>query len=136
MAQLLLLSRVPPIRPMRLALCLLRGESATLEAVTRRNGENLPALPPDAVIEANLTLEGGVERPQHLALPPALAEILREVDAANRLAARAAFGDREALREVLETDPALEGLDRLYCMDVAEALIRLHADVLPRFADS
>ena len=135
MAQLLLLSKVPPVRPMRLALALLRKESAEIEAVARKNNGNLPALPPEAVIEAKLTLRDGEEIPQRISLPPALAEILREVDAVNRLAARAAFGDREALREVLETDPAMEGLDRLYCMDVADALIRLHADVLPRFRD-
>jgi len=135
MAQLLLLSRVPPIRPMSLAMMILRGESGSMDAVTRRNGENLPDLPPEAIIEARLTLSDGEEIPQHLALNPALAEILREVDAANRLASRAAFGDREALREYLETDPALEGVDRLYAMEVAEALIALHSDVLPRFRD-
>jgi len=134
MAQLLLLSKVPPIRPMRLAMALLRRESARLEAVTRRNGKNLPGLSPEAVIEANLTLEEGAEKPEGILLPPALREICGEIDAANRLAARAAMGDREALREYVETDPALEGLDRLYCMDVVEALIRLHGDVLPRLA--
>ena len=45
-------------------------------------------------------------------------------------AAKAAEGDREALRECVETDPALGGLDRLYCMDVVQALIRLHEDIL------
>ena len=63
----------------------------------------------------------------------ALADILCEVDRANRLAAKAAFGDREALREYVESDPALDGLDRLYCMDVVNALIRMHEDVLTRF---
>ena len=58
---------------------------------------------------------------------------LREVDRANRLAAKAALGDREALREYVETDPALDGLDRLYCMDVVNALIRMHEDVLTKF---
>ena len=62
--------------------------------------------------------------------PYSVAEILREVDGANRLAAKAAEGDASALRECVETDPALGGLDRLYCMDVVNALIRLHADVL------
>ena len=65
-------------------------------------------------------------------MPEALAEILNEVDTANRLAAQAAAGDRGALREYVETDPALAGLDRLYCMDVVDALIRMHADVLTR----
>ena len=66
-------------------------------------------------------------------VPEALADILGEVDRANRLAAKAAFGDREALREYVETDPALDGLDRLYCLDVVDALIRMHEDVLTRF---
>ena len=55
------------------------------------------------------------------------------MDNANRLAAKAAFGDREALRECVETDPALDGLDRLYVLDVVEALIRMHEDVLTKF---
>ena len=130
MAQLLLLSRVPPIRPMKLALAVLRGETADIPAVTRRNGRELPQLPEEAVIEAELSLREGAEASHGTALPPALAEVLRAVDETNRLAARAATGDRQALRECVETDPALEGLDRLYCMDVVEALIRLHEDVL------
>ena len=134
MAQLLLLSKAPPVRPMRLALALLREETASLPAVVRRNGENLPQLAPEAIIEAELRLEAGVEKPLELHLPVALAEIMAEVDCANRLAARAATGDREALREYVETDPALAGLDRLYCMDVVEALIRMHQDVLGRIS--
>ncbi len=126
MAQLLLLSKAPPVRPVRLALAVLRGETAELPAVTRTNGGNLPQLPGDAVIEADLRLERGKEQPLGLRVPEALADILREVDLANRLAARAAEGDREALREAVETDPALDGLDRLYCMEVVQALMRLH----------
>jgi alpha-galactosidase len=132
MAQLLLLSKAPPIRPVKLALALLRKETAVLEAVTRRNGRTLPDLPPEAVIEANLALRDGEDVTESIRLPVALAEIMTEVDAANRLAAKAAAGDREALREYMEEDPALGGLDRLYCMEVADALIRMHADVLPR----
>ena len=132
MAQLLLLSKAPPIRPVKLALALLRKETAVLEAVTRRNGRTLPDLPPEAVIEANLALRDGEDVTESIRLPAALAEIMTEVDAANRLTAKAAAGDREALREYMEEDPALGGLDRLYCMEVADALIRMHADVLPR----
>ena len=55
---------------------------------------------------------------------------MREIDETNRLAAKAAEGDVSALRECVETDPALGGLDRLYCMDVVNALIKLHEDVL------
>ena len=124
MAQLLLLSKVPPVRPMKLALALLRKETAEIPAVARKNNGVLPQLPKDAIIET---------APPAIRVPEALADILGEVDNANRLAAKAAFGDREALRECVETDPALDGLDRLYVLDVVEALIEMHSDVLTHF---
>ncbi len=133
MAQLLLLSRVPPVRPMRLALALLRGETAEIDAVARKNNGVLPQLPKDAIIETGLSLKDGKDVTAPVRVPEALADILCEVDRTNRLAAKAAFGNREALREYVETDPALEGLDRLYCMDVVNALIRMHSDVLAHF---
>ena len=49
------------------------------------------------------------------------------------LAALAAAGDRSALRECVEVDPALAGRDRLYVQDVVEKMIQLHSDVLSRF---
>ena len=130
MAQLLLLSKAPPIRPMRLALAVLRKETAEIPAVTQRNENEMIQLPPEAVIETTLYLKDGEEQKQAIRVPEALAEVLREVDETNRLAARAAEGDTGALRECVETDPALGGLDRLYCMDVVQALIRLHEDML------
>ena len=134
MAQLLLLSKVPPVRPMKLALSLLRKESAEIPAVARRNGKTLPQLPEDAVIETALVLRDGADETPAVRVPEALADVLREVDSANRLAAKAAEGDREALREYVETDPALGGLDRLYCLEVVNALIRMYEDVLTHIA--
>ena len=130
MAQLLLLSKAPPIRPMRLALALMRKETGTYPAVTRRNGCEMPQLPREAVIETSLRLENGEPAECGIRIPEALAETMAEIDDANRLAARAAMGDPGALREYVETDPALGGLDRLYCQDVVEALIRLNEDML------
>lgn len=130
MAQLLLLSKAPPIRPIRLALSVLNGKDDAIPAVTRRNGGTMPQLSPDAVIETELRLENGKDATEPVRVPEALAEILAEVDEANRLAARAAAGDMGAVREYVETDPALSGLDRLYCQEVVEALIRQNADML------
>ena len=133
MAQLLLLSKVPPVRPMKLALALLRKETAEIPAVARKNNGVLPQLPKDAIIETALVLKDGKDETPAIRVPEALADILGEVDNANRLAAKAAFGDREALRECVETDPALDGLDKLYVLDVVEALIEMHRDVLTKF---
>ncbi len=135
MAQLLLLSKAPPVRPLRLALAVLRGENAELPAVVHRNGREMPQLSPEAVVETTLRLEKGQPEARGVRVPPALAEVMAEIDGVNRLAARAAMGDREALREYVETDPALDGLDRLYCMDVTEQLIRMHRDMLPLYAE-
>lgn len=132
MAQLVLLSRAPAQRPVQLALALLRGTDLRMAAVTRRNRGVLPQLENHAIIETELTLRAGEDVSPARRVPEALADILRAVDETNRLAARAAAGDRSALREAIETDPALDGLDRLYLQDVADKLIELHRDVLPR----
>ncbi len=132
MAQLVLLSKAPAQRPVQLALALLRGTDLRMAAVTRRNRGVLPQLENHAIIEAELTLRAGEDVSPAHRVPEALADILRAVDETNRLVARAAAGDRGALREAIETDPALDGLDRLYLQDVADKLIELHRDVLPR----
>ena len=132
MAQLLLLSKAPPIRPMQLALAVLRKGDLRMPAVTRRNNETLRQLAKDAIIEAELVLEGGEVQPQGLMLPGELADICADIDETNRLAARAAGGDRGALRACIELDPALEGLDRLYCQELVDKLIEMHNDVIER----
>lgn len=132
MAQLVLLSKAPAQRPVQLALALLRGTDLRMAAVTRRNRGVLPQLENHAIIEAELTLHAGEDVSTARRVPEALADTLRAVDETNRLVARAAAGDRGALREAIETDPALDGLDRLYLQDVADKLIELHRDVLPR----
>lgn len=132
MAQLVLLSKAPAQRPVQLALALLRGTDLRMAAVTRRNRGVLPQLENHAIIEVELTLHAGEDVSPARRVPEALADILRAVDETNRLVARAAAGDRGALREAIETDPALDGLDRLYLQDVADKLIELHRDVLPR----
>ena len=133
MAQLLLLSKAPPIRPMQLALAVLRGDDCDIPAVTRTNNGELPQLAKSAIIEAELSQRGGEIVPHGMVLPLPLMEICGEIDETNRLAALAAAGDRSALRECIEVDPALAGLDRLYVQDVVDKMIQLHSDVLSRF---
>lgn len=135
MAQWLLLSKAPAVRPMRLAAAVLRGQDLEMAGVTRVNRGEIVNLPRNAVIESDLTLRGGVEVPHGYRLPAPLAQCCMDIDEAARLAAQAATGDRTALRECVEIDPAMEGLDRLYCQQVVEALIRLNGDVLGRLVD-
>ncbi len=134
-AQLLLLKDTPSVRPVRLALAILRKETAVISAVTHQNRGELPQLPATAVIESNLHLQDGVMQPQKLTLPPALYEIMYDIDETNRLSASAAAGDWSSLRECVEVDPALEGLDRLYVQEVVRRLVQLNGDVLSRLSD-
>ena len=135
MAQLLLLSKVKPVRPVQLALALLRGEDCDIPAVTRRNNGELPDLPKSAMIESTLTQRGGEIVPHGIEMPYPLVEICEEIDNAGRLAAQAATGDRSALRECVETDVAMYGLDRLYLTEVVSRMVVMHSDVLGRFND-
>ena len=130
MAQVTLLSKAPPIRPMQLALALLRGDDLDMPAVTRRNNGEIIGLAKNAIIESMLTLRGGEVQPHAYRLPDELLDVMGEIDETNRLAARAAEGDRSALRECIEIDPALAGLDRLYCQDLVEKMIEMHSDVI------
>lgn len=132
MAQVTLLSKAPPIRPMQLALALLRGDDLDMPAVTRQNAGELPQLAKSAIIESHLALRGGQERPHGWLLPGALADVCGEIAQTNDLAAQAATGDRSALRECVELDPALAGLDRLYCQELVDRMIQMHEDVIPR----
>ena len=134
MAQMLLLSRAPAIRPMQLAVALLRGDDLIMPAVARPNAlRQIAGLPRDAVIECELVLRGGEEVPETHVLPPELTEACADVAEADLLAAQAAAGDRSALRELIEQDPALGGLDRLYLQQLVDAMIRMHGDILTRF---
>ena len=135
MAQLVLLGKAPAIRPMQLALALLRKTDLDMPAVTRVNGRELPQLSPAAIIESRLTLQSGEPVPHGFTLPAPLVDVCMDIDETSRLAAQAASGDRSALRECIELDPALDGLDRLYIQDVVDRMIQMHNDVILRFED-
>ena len=134
-SQLTLLTRTSPLRPGQLSLALMRKEALDMQGVTRRCGKLIRGLSPLAWAEAPLHLEKGQDTTPSLILPGPLLDLMNEIDEASRLAGQAALGDVTALREYIETDPALEGLDRLYVMDVVHAMIRMHDDILTQFED-
>jgi len=129
-AQVTLLSKVAAARPGQLLAALFTDASITVPAVVQKNGRRFPQLSPNAMIEASLTV-GGENTP--VTFTQEAASIMDEIANVHLNSAKAAAGDRQALRDVIEEDPALSGLDRLYCQDVVEALIRMNEDVLERF---
>ena len=134
-AQLALLKTTSPDRPIQCLLALLSGTSLSLNAVTQINQGILPQLPMDCAVEAPLTIDQGkVSAITPITLPIGAAGLCRELAQTDILAAQASTGDREALRSCVEIDPALSGLDRLYCLEVVHQLIDRQLDILPRFA--
>ena len=103
--------------------------------VTRPNAGNILSLPSDSYISCPLVLEKGQEVPRGISIPAMLTSLMGDIAYTSHLASMAALSDRSALRECVETDPALEGLDRLYVQEVVDALIRMHSDILTQFAD-
>ncbi len=132
-AQLTLLTRTGPLRPGALSIALMKKTDLNMPGVCRRNDGRIPGLPDAAMVEMPLVLFQKKDETPTFTLPPELLDLMTAVDEANRLAARSAFGDTGAMREYVETDPALEGLDRLYMLDVVYAMIRSHADILDAF---
>lgn len=131
-AQITLLSKAPALRPMKLAVCALARRDISMEAVTRRNDGDIADFSNRYYISAPYEQKDGALVAHKLVLPDDLIEISAEIAETNHLAALAAAGDRSALRECIEIDPALCGLDRLYCCDVVDKMIELHSDVIHR----
>lgn len=130
MAQLLLLSKAGAERPIQLALSIIHRKDMRIQAVTRKNNGTLPQLDDEAIIEAELVLDNGKILTEENILTDEAADVCWEIDEANRLAARAALGDRTALRQLIDMDPAMSGLDRMYCHDVVDKLIAMNGDLV------
>ena len=67
-------------------------------------------------------------------IPIELEDVLEQVSLCNMLYAEAAAtGNRDALRESLEIDPALFGIDLLYSESVLNDMMEAQKEHLPRF---
>ena len=134
-AQLTLLTRTPSERPVALALALLGKKDCTIQGVTMPNHGDLPGVRTNSMIEAPLCLVNGVRTKTTCTFSPELTDLMNDIAYTSHLAALAAMGDRSSLRECIELDPALDGLDRLYLQDVVSAMIRMHSDILFQYDD-
>ena len=130
-AQLLLLTGASPMRPMQYLHALLTGATLELPALAIINGKTLPELPADATVEVPCRIENNRVYGLDASLPDGAIAITAAAADSSLLCAKAAMGDTWALRELIETDTALAGLDRLYCLDVVYALMAENKDFIP-----
>ncbi|MBQ9008669.1 MAG: hypothetical protein IJ088_04980 [Clostridia bacterium] len=91
-------------------------------------------VPGGRFVEGPAIIENGRVHGTRVQLPVELEDILAQISLCNRLYAEAAVsGNRDALREGLEIDPALTGIDLLYAEDVLERMMEKQKESLPRF---
>ena len=81
---------------------------------------------------AHVTKDGPVGQP--VELPIELEDVMEQLSLVNRLYAEAAAtGSRNTLREALEIDPALTGIDLLYAEGVVADMLENQKEKYPRF---
>lgn len=95
-----------------------------------------PDLPADVVVESIGVADAhGVRGRDQASAPPALAETLRRVSAAQELTVEAAItGSREKVFEAMLTDPLAGRIDFERLTDMSNAMIEATRPWLPQFA--
>jgi alpha-galactosidase len=100
------------------------------------NHGQCPDLPPDVVVESMCTVDGdGVRGRDRAAAPPALAEHLRRISAAQEMTVEAAVtGDRDAVLAAMLADPLAGRIDYDRLRALTDDLLAATARWLPQFA--
>ena len=120
--------------PVEVAVALARGDAVGVPIINLPNRGNLTDLPDDRIVEVPARISGGELTGVTVgALPGDTAAICRAVSDVHELVAQgAATGDRAALRQAIEIDPAVD--DKAAGLAVLDRLIEAHRDLLPRFS--
>ncbi len=107
------------------------GGPAEEHVVNVRNGQTLPFLPADAVIEVPATVDGSGARPLPARpVPPLLSGLISQVTSYEQLALAAALhGGRDRVADALLAHPLVGQYE--YADTLADELVRLNAPYLP-----
>lgn len=123
------------VHPVRVLRALDRMEDSTVQSLVHPCDGCIPGVSAGRFVEGPAVIENGKVKGTLCTLPVELQDIVEQLSLCNLLYAEAAAkGDREALREGLQIDPALSGVDLLYAEEVLARMIEAQADRLPRFA--
>lgn len=120
--------------PVGLALSLAAGSDGRLDILNVANGHAIQELPPERIVEVPVRVRGGKLEAEPLPeLPPALAEVIRQLSDVHELVAQAAVaGDRKLAQKAVDLDPAIEDKETAYA--ALDRMLEAHADLLPAFA--
>ncbi len=109
------------------------GEAAAQSLCMPCDGA-VPGVAQGRFVEGPARVDAQGARGEAVDLPVELEDVLEQISLANLLYAEAcASGNRQALREALEVDPAYAGVDLLYAQGVLFDMMRAQQDRLGRF---
>lgn len=120
--------------PVDLAVAVGAGQDLDMPILNLPNERYLKGLPAGRIVEVPATVRAGAVRGAAVdALPEATIDICAQVSDVHELvAAGAAMGNRDALTEAIEVDPAIQ--DKVKATRVLDQLVAAHRDLLPRMA--
>ena len=120
-------------RPAEMLNALWGGEPCRVPSLSFPDDGAVPGVPAGRFCEAPARLGADGAHGEPAALPAELEDVLARVSLCNLLYASAAAGNRDDLREGLEIDPALAGVDLLYAEDLLDRMMTAEKEKLHRF---
>ena len=121
-------------RPAAALSALWGGEPCEAGSLVMPCGGAVPGVPPGRFVEGPARVDAAGAHGYAVNLPIELEDVLSQLSLVNLLYAEAAAtGNRDALREALQIDPALAGVDLLYAEDLLESMMEGQKEKLHRF---
>lgn len=121
-------------RPVEILRALWGMGACSVQSLTMPCDGALPGITPGRCTEGPAHVDGEGAHGIRTELPVELQDVIEQISLCNLLYAEAAAtGNRDALRQGLEIDPALTGVDLLYAEGVLEQMMERQQDRLPRF---
>ena len=127
-------SGLSSVRPIQVLRALWEGKSCRVENLNMPCDGAVEGVAPGRFVECPAMIENGEVRGEAVELPVELHDLMGQLSLVNVLYAEAAAsGSRAALREAMEIDPALTGVDLLYTEGVLSDMMETQKEKLKRF---
>ena len=121
-------------RPIEMLSAIWGGKAASVRSLSMPCDGAIPGVAHGRFVEGPATVDAGGAHGEAAALPVELHDLMEQLSLVNILYAEAgATGSRKALREAMEIDPALSGIDLLYAEGVISDMMEGQRDALKRF---
>ena len=127
-------SGLSSVRPIQVLRALWEGKACRVENLNMPCDGTVEGVAPGRFVECPAVIDGNGVHAEMVELPVELHELMGQLSLVNVLYAEAAAtGSRAALREAMEIDPALSGVDLLYTEGVLSDMMEAQKEKLKRF---